>query len=265
LIADLMLFRRMRGVFWGALVAVAIIVPCVIVFLLALTAAIKIASEQTLDEIGGPTLICLFGLELLATFAVISAALIGATAGSVDHQRGVLRDLVVAGRAPAVIAGRRTIAGVIWLLAAVLVATIGMMLLSLIAMPATGSLDVGEVLTHLVRKIPGLLATTGIAAGAALLIGSRGPAIAVYFVFSLVVDNILRVLPKVGDYWVHVSYREAAAQVQQWMGTPLLESDDPTFQLQTFENSNEVALIVFLAWPIGLLLAGLVRISRREL
>src|SRR5690606_414939 len=101
--ADFVLYRRMRGVFWGVLVALVIGLPALVVIGVTTPANAEWADASYAREIGGPQNVFELGFVLASFAATFAAVMLGATAGSVDHQRGVLRDLVLTGRPRVVI------------------------------------------------------------------------------------------------------------------------------------------------------------------
>jgi hypothetical protein len=257
MMADLVLFRRMRGLFWGALVTAVVGLPLLLV--LGMTVAARLAtSSDFAGQIGGPAEVLVGGLGTLVLTASIAGVLFGTTAGSVDHQRGVLRDLVLAGRSAITIVLRRLLAAGAWMLGAVVATSALLMLVAVVLAPEDGSLDMERALREVASILPGLAATLMFGAALALLLGSRGPAIAVYFVFSFIVDGVLLVIPKVGDWWAHASFAAAEQQVASWIGRD-------SFEAPMAEHSNGVALAILLAWAVVPLAAGLWRISNRDL
>ncbi|MCW2923014.1 MAG: hypothetical protein JWM98_418 [Thermoleophilia bacterium] len=256
MMADLLLYRRMRGVFWGLLVGGVLGVTTL--FMLAVTVPAQLGwyADQTVRDLGGPASVAGGGFSILAIVATLAVVILGATAGSVDHQRGVLRDLVLAGRSrQRIVLGR--VAGAAVLAAVVLAVGAAIVVSCAVAMPPVdSSVNWGRIAHEGLAYVPTLGATLLFSTGVALLVGSRGPAIAIYFVVSLLIDNVLRSLPTIGEWWEHVSYSAADNQVHQWIRTSGEE---------TFDRSGWLALVVLVAWGVVALAAGLARLSRRDL
>lgn len=259
-LASLELYRRMRGIWWGLLVVGVIVLPSMLVLALTVPARLGIFSDATIDSIGPVESTIAGALELAGVLGLIASVVLGSTAGSVDLQRGVLRDLVLAGRHRWQIIGARVLAAYLLMFGAVLVSGVLAVGLGYIAGgESVGDINWEELARGGAKILPGMAYTLPFAAGVAMLVGSRGPAIAVYFVFSLLIDNILTVLPRVGEWWLHVSMSVADQQVVAAIigGESLGASfvDRPTWQ----------AVAVLAAWALGALGVGLVRLTRRDL
>ncbi|MCW2955539.1 MAG: hypothetical protein JWO69_408 [Thermoleophilia bacterium] len=245
---DLLLFRRMRGMFWGGLAFG--IVGIVTAIMLPVT---LFANEA---EVGSADLVFEAGIGILMFPAIFVAVLMGATAGSVDYQHGVLRDLVLTGRRRVAVPLRRLAAAATWqfIFAAIAVGVVTLVAVTLA--PVGGGLDVEEALRLVASLVPLFVAALAFGAGVALLVGSRGPAIGIFFLFTLVIDTVLLVLPKVGEWWEHVSFAIAFFQTSEWVGGTTSEQ---------YANSNVVGALVLAAWTLVPLALGLVRYQRRDL
>jgi ABC-type transport system involved in multi-copper enzyme maturation permease subunit len=252
---DLRLFRRMRGLFWGLLVVGVVLVPVLLALGVTVPALLGLYSDKSVHDIGGPDSVARGTLGVLATMVGLAAVVLGATAGSVDLQCGVLRDLVLAGRSRARVILGRVAGAVTWLALAALLAGVITVLVAATIAPVEGTLEWGTVGQLAATHVPEALTTLLFATGVALLLGSRGMAIAVYFVFALVIDIILLAIPKVGDWWEHASYAAANSQVAAWIGD----------SHESFERSNGQAALVLAAWAVIPLALGLLRLQRRDL
>lgn len=256
--ADLLLFRRMRGIFWGLLVVGMLVLPVLLVLGITIPAHLDLLPAEFVRDNGEPAKVFLSGFSLALFVGSIAAVVLGATAGSIDHQRGVLRDLVVAGLPRWRIVLGRLLAAIAWLVVALAGSFAAVLALSALLAPLDVGIDWDEVRRQTLQAAPSLAYTVPFAAGVALLIGSRGPAIAVFFVVALVIDNVLTVIPEVGDWWTHVSLNQADQQVR----TAILadsglgpSSDRPLWG----------AVLVLAAWAVLPLVAGIVRLGRRDL
>jgi len=254
--ADMVLFRKSRGLFWGALVAVVIGLPVVIVSILVVPSALGMYSAATQAEVGTATKVIVDGVGFLTIFGAIVAILLGATAGSVDHQRGVIRDLVLAGRPRWRIVLGRLLAASAWLIIAVAVCIALLVVLAITMAPVDGDMDWGEIGRTVAALGPWLLTALVFGSGIAMLIGTRGPAIGIYLAFVFILDQILVVIPKIGPVWEHMSYFLAQGQTIEWIsgtgGTG-------------FAHSNTVALLVLIAWGVIPFTLGVIRLSNRDL
>ena len=254
MMADLRLYHRMRGLFWGMLVFGMVLLPTIIVLILLVPSHLELYDEQTIADIGRPGAAIGAGLGMLGIAALIGSLIFGATAGSVDLQRGVIRDLVLAGRPRWRIILGRTIAAAAWVFAALAV-SIGLVIAtSLLLTPLDDAVSWERVLREGLQFLPGVLYTLPFAAGVAMIIGSRGPAIAVFFVIALLVDNILVALPKVGEWWEEVSLSMADQRMTAW----ILEEGDT-------EQSMNHAIAVLVGWAVIPFVLGLIRLTRRDL
>lgn len=260
--ADLQLFRRMRGVFWGLLGVGVIGGPLLAVLALTIPAALGMYQQSTIDEIGGPMSLIEGAFGTLSFIGSVAAVVLGATVGSVDHQRGVLRDLVLAGRPRWRIVLGRLVAALAWLTLAVVISASLVVAVSIGLPPTDGPIDGGDVARLGFAYVPGLVATTTFAAGVAMLVGSRGAAIAVAFAFSLIVDNALAVVPKLGELWMQVSMSRAELQVQDWIRDGAGAMGRSGFGA---DRADGVALLILGAWALALFAAGAVRLTRRDL
>jgi hypothetical protein len=256
--ADLVLYRRMRGMFWGGLVAVVIGLPALIFLGIGIFAAVSDLPEHNIHDLGGPTNFFEGGLSTLILLSSVVALLIGATAGSVDHQRGVLRDLVLTGRPRVVIALRRVAGAITWILIALAASIAVLTIIALALAPDTGGMDWSRWGRDVLAVLPQVLAALLMGAGFALIIGSRGTAVIVYFVIALFVDNILVAIPKVGDWWEHVSLNVAEQRGLHQIAPQMNAGTDGG-------NSTAIAWLVYVAWATIPLLAGLIRLERRDL
>jgi ABC-type transport system involved in multi-copper enzyme maturation permease subunit len=252
---DLTLYRRMRGLFWGLLVVGVFLVPVLLVLGVTVPAQLDLYSAKTMHDIGDGDSVARGTLGVLSTMVGLAAVVFGATAGSVDLQRGVLRDLVLAGRSRTRIILGRVAGALAWLAIAALLAGAITAVVSATIAPVDGSLDWHEFGRIAATHVPGSIVTLLFATGVALLLGSRGMAIAAFFVFALVIDNILLAIPKVGGWWEHASYQRADTQVAAWIN----------HSHETFARSNSTAALVLAAWAIVPLLLGLARLQRRDL
>lgn len=255
--ADFTLYRRMRGVFWGLLVIGVVALPIAVLLAMTVPAQLEIFAPSTIDSIGNTEAVASVGFGLGGVLALIAAVILGSTAGSVDLQRGVLRDLILTGRSrPRIVLGR-LLAAFAWLVLAVLVSYASTVAIAWALAPISSNPDWEAIARIGGQFLPGLTYTVPLAAGIALMVGSRGPAIAIYFVFALVIDNVLVAVPKVGEWWQHVSLSQADQQVVARIvgesGGAL--QDRPLWQ----------AMLVLAAWALGALVIGLVRLGRRDL
>lgn len=253
--ADLQLYRRMRGIFWGLLVVGILVLPQLFVVGFAVLARLEVADGEFLREVGKPGLLYTSGFGIASLFAFIGSVILGATSGSVDHQRGVLRDLVLTGRARWRIVGGRLLAALTLLVVFLAVSNA----LSLVLAVALAPVDADMQWEQLVREVATLVTssvhTMVFASGIAMLVGSRGPAIAVYFVIAFLVDGLLGSIPKVRELWEHVSLGIATQEFSSWIGTADARFDDDVLR----------ALLVMVAWAAIAFVAGIVRLTRREL
>lgn len=256
--ADLILYRRMRGMFWGGLVVFTVALAPLILLGIGLFAAARDLDPSTIRDLGGPTVFFEGGAGTLSLIGLIVGLLMGATAGSVDAQRGVLRDLVLTGRSRTVIALRRIAGAVTWMVIALAISIALITMVALWLAPDTGGMDWGEWTDNVLVLGPQTLAALLMGAGIALLVGSRGPAVIVYFVLALFVDNILTVIPKVGEWWEHVSFNVAQGQV---LGEIAPNTNGGTEAV----NSLTVAILLYVAWATIPVIAGLIRLERRDL
>ena len=255
--ADIKLYQRMRGIYWGLLGVGVFGLPVALMLALTIPSQLKIFSDATIESIGGTQQLATTGFGIAGLLGLVAAVVMGATAGSVDLQRGVLRDLVLTGRSrPRIVIGR--LLAVVVMLVVVLAASFGLTAILAAALaPVSTSADWETVARSAAQFLPSIAYTVPFAAGIALLVGSRGPAIAVYFVFSLLVDNVLAAIPKVGDAWQHVSLSRADQQLQAWItgGDPFFDTDRDVWQ----------AAVVLAGWGIATFVVGLIRFSRRDL
>jgi ABC-type transport system involved in multi-copper enzyme maturation permease subunit len=253
--ADLLLYRRMRGVFWGLLLVGVIVLPIMLALGIAIAAQLELFPEDAMDEAGRPSGVFAAGFGVAGLVASIAAVVLGATAGSVDLQRGVLRDLVLAGRTRVRIVLGRLAAAAAWLLLAIVISFGLTILIGVLLAPISGVDDWGEVARDGARYLVSVAYALPFAAGVALLIGSRGPAIAVYFAVTFLIDGVISIIPKLGDYWQHVSLIRADQQVVQWLLEEPVPYDWPVWQ----------SALVLVGWAVIPLAAGLVRLTRRDL
>ena len=254
---DLVLFRYMRGLFWGGLVVAVLLYAPVLVTVLGAVGSFAGVSTRTVDGIGDAGNLANIGISNLTILASLVAVLIGATAGSIDHQTGMLRDLVLAGRSRSAIALRRIAAGATWLLGATAVALVVILVAAVTLAPVGGSMSFGDTLGSAASMLPGLAAALLLGAGFALLLGSRGIAVGAFFLFSLIIDNVLIAIPKVGHVWEQIALSRAVDQVTR--------SIDPTAANDIHDVSLTHAVIVLVAWCVIPLALGLLRLSRRDL
>jgi ABC-type transport system involved in multi-copper enzyme maturation permease subunit len=253
--ADLVLYRRMRGIFWGLLVVGMVILPTLMILGLAIPAHAGMFPDQFVAENLEATKLFSSGFSVAAAIGSIAAVVLGATAGSVDHQRGVLRDLVLTGRPRWRIVVGRLLGAFAWLVGALLVAFAISLAGGALLSPLEPALDMEEVTRFALQVLPGIALSIPLAAGVALLIGSRGPAIAVYFVVALVIDNVLSVIPKLGEWWREVSLTQSNERLGSWI------ADTPSFSEQELWQ----AVVVLAGWAIIPFVAGVVRLTRRDL
>ncbi|MBC7459813.1 MAG: ABC transporter permease subunit [Thermoleophilia bacterium] len=249
---DLVLFRYMRGLFWACIVSIMLLATPLVVLVTGITLQFTGPTSATYQEIGTTYDLTSFGLGMLILVSPIVALLFGTTAGSIDHQSGVLRDLVLTGRSRIGIVLRRIGAAAVWVFGSAIAALMLIFVIALVLAPADGPLRLGD-LAQLLGPLAIVLTTALLlGAGLALLIGSRGPAIGAFFVFELVIDNILQAIPKVGDVWTHVSLGRAVAE--------LIASIDATIDRPVWQP-----VIVLVGWCVVPLALGIWRLSRREL
>ena len=260
--ADLRLFRRMRGIWWGLLVVGVVGFPMIALLVLTIPAQLGMYSQATLDDVGGPMSVIEGAFGTMSFVASLAAVILGATVGSVDYQRGVLRDLVLAGRPRwRIVVGRFLAAGA-WLVVAIAASAAVVLLIALTLSPNEGPVVWGDVARLGLAYVPGLVAMMAFASGIAMLVGGRGPAIAIALVFSLIIDNVLSALPKVGDWWREVSMALAEVQVQDWIRDGAGTMGDLGGEA---ERSGPAALVVLVAWALLAFVVGTVRLSRRDL
>lgn len=253
--ADFLLYRRMRGVFWGLLVIGVVVAPILMVTGFGIATGTDGVSEGLRDDVGRPEDLMALGIGMAGFIALIAAVILGATAGSVDHQRGVLRDLVLAGRARWRIVVGRLLAAAGWLVLALAVSFAACIALGSLLAPIDASVDWETVFRNSASFAFNLAYTMPFAAGVALLVGSRGPAIAVYFAVAFVVDGVLSSIPKVRDWWEHVSLGNASMEVDGVI----------TGRTEGFDGDAWQALAVIAGWALIPFVLGLVRLTRRDL
>lgn len=149
----------------------------------------------------------------------------------------------------------RLLGGALWLLLALSIAYALIVLIGLSLAPIDGPPDWERVARGAAQYFIGVAYTLPFAAGVAMLVGSRGPAIAVFFVVTFIVDGVLMALPEIGELWEHVSLMRADQQVVQ----AILQEPLP------FEQSATASAFVIVGWAVVPFIAGLVRLSRRDL
>lgn len=254
--ADLVLYRRMRGVFWALLVTAVVVLPTLLALGLAIPSRLELFPERFIAENARPDILFQGSFGLASTMGSIAAIILGATAGSVDHQRGVLRDLVLAGRARWRIVVGRLLGAATWLALALLAACVLTLAVSLLVAPLEWEGDAGDVARQAAEVLPSLVYTLMFAAGVAMLVGSRGPAIAVFFVIALIVDNVLGAIPTVGEWWREISLNQADSHVRWWI------LDQPG---EPFDRPLAQSVLVLVGWAVVPFVAGVVRLTRRDL
>ncbi len=254
--ADLMLFRRMRGVFWGLLLIAGIVAPALIVAGTAIPARLDMYTQATERDVATPMALMTIGLGFTGVvLTLVASVVLGATAGSVDLQRGVLRDLVLTGKPRwRIVTGRLLAAGTM-IVAAFVVSMAIVCTLALLLSPMDFHGTWRDIAQEAGQYAYGIAYVLPLAAGVALLVGSRGPAIAVYFVVALMLDGILTVVPKLGDWWENVSLNTADFHVQVAIRG---DQTEPGYSLTH-------ALIVLAGWALIPFAIGLVRLGRRDL
>jgi len=253
--ADLILYRRMRGIFWGLLVIGVVGLSTALVLGITIPSQLELYSSDVIDEVGRPGEVMAAGFALAGVVASIGAVVLGATAGSVDLQRGVLRDLVLAGRSRLRIVLGRLVAATVWLLLALAVSFAITIAVAMTLAPVDADPDWARIAREGAQYLPGIAYTLPFAAGVAMLVGSRGPAIAVFFVVSLIIDNVLVAIPKVGEWWEEVSLTQADLQVSDWVRDAGGSFDRPDWQ----------AAVVLVGWAVIPFTLGVVRLTRRDL
>ena len=253
--ADFLLYRRMRGIFWGLLVIGLVGAPALLVTGVGIAVNTDAVTEGLRDDVGRPGDLMALGIGMGGFVGLIAAVILGATAGSVDHQRGVLRDLVLAGRARWRIVVGRLAAGAAWLLLAMAVSFAACVALGLALAPIDADVDWEEVLRMSATFGYSIFYTMPFAAGVALLVGSRGPAIAVFFAVAFVLDGVLSSIPKVSEWWQEVSLLQSSTTVDALIGEPGATLDGDAWR----------AIAVVAGWAIIPFVLGLVRLTRRDL
>jgi ABC-type transport system involved in multi-copper enzyme maturation permease subunit len=253
--ADLLLYRRMRGVFWVLLVGLLLVVPSLLALGFAFTAQLELVSGRDYESIGTPEAAIGAGIGLAGFVALIGSVVLGATAGSVDHQRGVLRDLVLAGKARWRIVVGRLLAAAVWIVVFAVVTYALIVAIGVLLAPIDDPVDWGEVWRNVAMFTYPWLYTMPFAAGVALVVGGRGPAIAVFFAVAFVLDGVLSALPYIGEWWSHVSLLQSTTVIDG------LFLDEGT----TFDGEAWRAVAVIAAWAIVPLAIGIARLNRREL
>ncbi|MCW2949509.1 MAG: family transporter protein [Thermoleophilia bacterium] len=253
---DLVLYRYSRGLFWGGIVVGILLFGPAVVIIGGLITSYGHPSRETVDAVGNANQLAHQGASNLAAIGTLVALLFGATAGSIDRQTGVLRDLVLAGRSRTMIVMRRLLAAFVWVFAATLVALGLIALFAVLFAPVNGHLRTGDFAQEALSLAPGFALALVLGAGFAMLIGSRGPAVGAFFLINLIIDNLLLAIPKVGDAWEHVSLSKAIGDVS----TAIMpgQQGHPV-------DSMMVSVIVVVAWALVVLVAGLVRLRRRDL
>ncbi|MCW2927459.1 MAG: family transporter protein [Thermoleophilia bacterium] len=255
--ADIVIYRRMRGVFWGLLVIGLIGAPLLLALAFSVPSRLELYSADAIEQVGSAETVFSGAYGVIFAIASLAALVLGATAGSVDLQRGVVRDLVLAGRPRwRIVLGR--LAGAFALLVAAVTLSLALVLLVAVTLSPDRTIDDWERIWRSIAEIGVTVAfTLPLAAGFALLIGSRGPAIVVFFLTWLLVDNVLFAIPKLGEWWEQVSLSIAAGQVLSWVRNG--EAD------QMIDRGVGAAALVVVGWMVIPLVAGIVRLSRRDL
>ncbi len=256
--ADLLLYRRMRGIFWGLLVVGVLGVPLLTSLAWTVPSQLGWYTYKFVREVGTPTAIIESGMSFASLLGVIAAVILGSTAGSIDLQRGVLRDLVLTGKARWRIVVGRLAAALTWLVAFIAAAIGITIVIALTLAPLSETLDWAELFRIPAAFAPMLVVSLFLACGVALLVGSRGPSIAVYFGVAFLVDNILGALPKIGEWWQEVSLGIAQEEVLTWIETGNEFSSE-------LGRSSTTAVLVLVGWALIPFALGLVRLTRRDL
>ncbi len=257
-LADLVLYRRMRGIFWGLLVVGVFGIPFLTSLAWTIPSQLGWYTDTFVQEVGTPSAIIESGMSFASLLGVIAAVILGATAGSVDLQRGVLRDLVLTGKPRWRIVVGRLAAALSWLVAFIAAGIAVSIAIALTIAPLDETLDWADLARIPAAFAPMLLVTLFLATGVALIVGSRGPAIAVYFGVAFLVDNILGNLPKVGEWWREVSLGIAQEEVLTW-----IESGKEF--TSSLDRSSTAAVVVLIGWGLIPFALGLVRLTRRDL
>jgi ABC-type transport system involved in multi-copper enzyme maturation permease subunit len=240
--ADLLKLRRRNGLWWTTL----LLPPAVIVL------AFLLAATQVAKLDGGATFVQ-DGTDVLAYIAPVLAVLVGARQGSDEHAAGTFRYQLLTGMPR----HRLLLSKVaVLVITCVAVAAIGALAnticaLLLAAKPGDG-LTGADVLDGFWNTLIPCLVYGGIALGVGSLMRNTGPAIAVSLMLNIVGVNIVAVLILISDSLRYVVLN--------------LGIDRLTFNAANSDDRLSLggAIIVTIAWPALLILAGWLRLRRLE-
>lgn len=189
--------------------------------------------------------------DALTLLGIVVGTLLGATAGAIDDETGVLRDLVATGRSRRVLYAVR-IPGMLAVLVPLLLVAIALAFAggTLLAgsEPQPGLAELGDAVGGVVA---GAVCAGAISLGIATLTGSRGPAIALTLGLLLVASTAVMQLSVLGD---------ARAVLPSAAIGALGGADGMPVQL-----SSVGAIGVLLAWSALSLVAGERRAATAEL
>ncbi|TAN30755.1 MAG: hypothetical protein EPN30_00770 [Actinomycetota bacterium] len=196
-------------------------------------------------------------IVLLGQITIISASILGTTAGSQDMESGVIRDLIVTGRSRTTIFLLRIEgAAIVWLVPLIVAFLIGMAVVFGLA-GGTKEPSLHLVLGAALYCIGVSLVYVLTAAGFASLFGTRGPAIAIMIGWTFVIEALL----------VNVS---ALGPVRNLFLTTAISALSPSADRARHLQAAGVTpslfedYVVIVAWPLIMNLLGWIRGNRLE-
>jgi hypothetical protein len=145
-------------------------------------------------------------------------------------------------------------------LVVVVTVTFVLMAVGYVVYTAAGSghpaeLDSGESLRILAASLVSNVTYATAALALTLLTRSMAGGMTITFVFFFVLDGILSLIPKVGDYTLGIASNDIDLAIRQ-QSEGLFET--------TATNSTSIAVIVLVGWLLAFIVAGIVRTTQTE-
>jgi hypothetical protein len=245
--AEVLKLRHRRG-----MLAVAILLTLGLVLIVFAVTGIQHASNPARYDPAGGEMSYRNALGFLTIMALSVGVIVGATAGTLDIESGVFRDLAATGRSRRALFGARAMGA--WAIVLPILATTmaAQGILSIALADSVAAPDASTIVAGTAAVLVAGALSTAVALGLSALVGSRGAVIGVLLAFFLAIDPLLSLIGFLGD-------------VRQ--GLPVIAIDrigqipppgDVTIALGT-------AIAVAIAWSVATLGLGAWKTATREI
>ena len=244
--ADALKLRRRHG-----MMAVVIAETFGITLLIYTVTALQHASNPAKHGAAGGLTNYHHSISAIQMFAVVAAAIIGATAGAADLETGVFRDLAATGRSRITLFASRIFGA--WTVVLPIVAGVSA-LTAIAATVLAGPLPappIDAIVSGTTSLVLAGMLSAAVCVGLAALIGSRAPVVTIVLAFQLAISPLLTGVSFLGDA------RQAIpkAAFDRIANAPH----------QSVHLALATAVIVVLAWGGAAFVAGAWRTRTREI